>query len=101
MARTSNIVARVEPKIKEQAEMVLDQLGISMSNAIGVFLRQIVLHQGIPFDVKLPVTAPIIIDTLNEKELNAEISKGFADAESGKAVPAEMVAERMRRDYGG
>ena len=35
MARTSNVFARVEPEIKEQAEQVLDQLGIPMSNACG------------------------------------------------------------------
>jgi DNA-damage-inducible protein J len=48
MARTSNIFARVEPEVKEQAELVLEQLGIPMSNAIGLFLRQVVLQRGIP-----------------------------------------------------
>ncbi len=44
MARTSNIFARVEPEIKEQAEQVLQQLGIPMSNAIDLFLRQVVMQ---------------------------------------------------------
>ena len=43
MARTANVFARVEPEVKEQAEQVLDRLGIPMSNAVGMFLRQIVL----------------------------------------------------------
>ena len=46
-ARTANVFARVEPELKEQAESVLDQLGIPMSNAVGMFLRQIVLQKGI------------------------------------------------------
>ena len=50
MARTANVFARVEPELKEQAESVLDQLGIPMSNAVGMFLRQVVLQKGIPFD---------------------------------------------------
>ncbi|HPE94771.1 MAG TPA: type II toxin-antitoxin system RelB/DinJ family antitoxin [Bacillota bacterium] len=54
MARTSNIFARVEPEVKEQAEKILTELGIPMSNAIGLFLRQVVLQRGIPFDMKLP-----------------------------------------------
>ena len=58
MARTSNVFARVEPEIKEQAEQVLDQLGIPMSSAVGMFLRQVVLHQGIPFEIKLQKKAP-------------------------------------------
>ena len=50
MARTSNVFARVESEIKGQAERVLDQLGIPTSNAVGMFLRQVVLQQGIPFE---------------------------------------------------
>ena len=34
MARTANVFARVEPEVKEQAEQVLDRLGIPMSNAV-------------------------------------------------------------------
>ncbi len=45
MARTANVFARVEPEVKEQAEQVLDRLGIPMSNAVGMFLRQIVLRE--------------------------------------------------------
>ena len=37
MARTANVFARVEPELKEQAESVLDQLGIPMSNAVECF----------------------------------------------------------------
>ena len=51
MARTANVFARVEPEVKEQAEQVLDRLGIPMSNAVGMFLRQIVLQRGIPFEM--------------------------------------------------
>ena len=58
MARTSNVFARVEPEVKEQAETILNQLGIPMSNAVGMFLRQVVIQRGIPFEMKLPVNLP-------------------------------------------
>lgn len=54
MSKTSSVFARVEPDIKEQAEQVLNELGIPMSNAIGLFLKQVVLQRGIPFEMKLP-----------------------------------------------
>ena len=38
MARTANVFARVEPEIKEQTESVLNQLGIPVSNAVGMFV---------------------------------------------------------------
>ena len=42
MKRTSNVFVRVEPEVKEQAEKILGELGIPMSNAVGMFLRQVV-----------------------------------------------------------
>ena len=99
MARTSNIFVRIEPEIKEQAEQVLDQLGIPMSNAIGLFLRQVVLQRGIPFHIKLPDNKPLAVDSLSEEQLNQEIEKGMADLATGNVVAADIVAERMRRDY--
>lgn len=99
MARTSNIFARVEPEIKEQAELVLEQLGIPMSNAIGLFLRQVVLQRGIPFELKLPQSKPLAAGTLTEEQFNAEIEKGLADLTTGKIISAENVADRMRQDY--
>ncbi|SHI17583.1 DNA-damage-inducible protein J [Sporobacter termitidis DSM 10068] len=100
MARTSNVFARVEPEIKEQAEAVLDQLGIPMSSAIGIFLRQVVLQRGLPFDLKLPASQPLSAGALSEEQFNAEIEKGLADLRMGKTTPAESVADRMHRDYG-
>ena len=100
MARTSNIYVRVEPEIKEQAENVLEQLGIPMSNAISVFLRQIVLHKGIPFEMKLPQAKLLSLGALSEKEFNEEIEKGLADISSGKIVSAQSVADKMHQDYG-
>ncbi|HAG11912.1 MAG TPA: type II toxin-antitoxin system antitoxin, RelB/DinJ family [Desulfotomaculum sp.] len=99
MARTSNIFARVEPEVKEQAELVLEQLGIPMSNAIGLFLRQVVLQRGIPFELKLPQSKPLSVSILTEEQFNAEIEKGLADLTAGRVVSAENVAEKMRRDY--
>ena len=100
MARTANIFVRVEPKIKEQAEEVLEQLGIPMSNAVGLFLRQVVLQRGIPFEMKLPQNKPLSVEQLNEKRFNAEIEKGLADLKIGKVISAEQVSDRMSKNYG-
>ncbi len=99
MARTSNIFARVEPEVKEQAEFVLEQLGIPMSNAIRLFLRQVVLQRGIPFELKLPQSKPLSMGTLTEEQFNAELEKGLADLTVGKVVSAKNIADRMCQDY--
>jgi DNA-damage-inducible protein J len=100
MARTSSVFARIEPELKEQAEGILAQLGIPMSNAIGLFLRQIVLQRGLPFDMKLPREKPLAVGSLTKEQLDAELEKGYADYLAGKTVSAESVAEIMHRLYG-
>jgi addiction module antitoxin, RelB/DinJ family len=100
MARTSNVFARVEPEIKEQAETILDQLGIPMSNAIGLFLRQGVIHRGIPFEVKLPENALLSLSSLTKEQFDAEITKGMDDIVQEKVYSAEEVDDELRRDMG-
>lgn len=100
MARTSNVFARVEPEVKEEAERVLDQLGIPMSNAVGMFLRQVVLQNGIPFDVKLPKKAPLAYGSLLKEEFDAEMEKGMADLKAGRVLSADEADEHFRRKYG-
>ena len=100
MARTSNIFARVEPEVKEQAEQVLDRLGIPMSNADSMFLKQIILQRGIPFEMKLPKNMPLAFESLAKEQFDKEIQKGIADLESGRAYSMENVEEEMKRNYG-
>ena len=100
MQRTSNVFARVEPEIKEQAEQVLNQLGIPMSNAIGLFLRQIIMQRGIPFEMKLPARNPVAIGAMTAAELNAELEKGYADVQAGRLHNLDDVVADMHRDYG-
>ena len=100
MARTSNIFARVEPEVKEQAEQVLDRLGIHMSNAVSMFLKQIILQRGIPFDMKLPKNMPLAYESLAKEQFDKEIQKGITDLESGRAYSMENVEEEMKRNYG-
>jgi DNA-damage-inducible protein J len=54
MGKTGYITARIEPKLKARAARVLATVGVSTSDAITMFLRQVVLRNGIPFEVRVP-----------------------------------------------
>lgn len=54
MAKTSSMHIRVEPKIKEEVEKILSNLGMTSTEAINIYLRQIILNSGIPFEIKTP-----------------------------------------------
>lgn len=51
---TTNINVRVDSVLKLEAEALFDDLGLSMSSAINMFLRSAINHNGIPFEVKRP-----------------------------------------------
>ena len=48
MVKSANLYARIEPEVKEQAEAILNALGIPASNAITMFYKQIILQRGLP-----------------------------------------------------
>lgn len=54
MSKTATIQARVEPEIKEKAHKIFKKMNLSMSEAISIYLTQVALHDGIPFDVHIP-----------------------------------------------
>jgi len=72
MGKTATIQTRVDPDVKNQAQIILKKLNISMSEAISMYLSQITLHQGIPFEIKIPnaVTAKTLKDSEEGKDLH-------------------------------
>lgn len=99
MSKTTSIYARVEPEIKEQAENILNKLGIPMSNAINVFLRQVVLQNGLPFELSLNRNTPLSYDDLTQEAFDLEIEKGYRSFKEGKILSSDLVAERLRSAY--
>ena len=71
MARTAMINARTERELKKEVEEILHDLGISTTEAINIFFRQVKLRRGLPFPVEIP----------NEATL-----KVFKDSEEGKGL---------------
>lgn len=86
MAKTATIQTRVDPVIKNNAQMILKKLNISMSEAISMYLSQITLHNGIPFEIKIPneVTAKALKEAENGKNVhNVEsVDKLFQELDS-------------------
>ncbi|MDP2982674.1 MAG: type II toxin-antitoxin system RelB/DinJ family antitoxin [Candidatus Latescibacter sp.] len=71
MAKTTVIQARIDPAIKEKAQKVLETLHISMSEAISLYLTQVALHRGIPFEIRIPnrITLESLRDAEERKNL--------------------------------
>lgn len=79
MSKTAVITARIEPGLKESVERVFAQLGLTTTQAITLFLRQVELQQGLPFTLKVPnVTTQA---ALQEAQMRQNLTL-YADAET-------------------
>ncbi len=52
--KTSTARALIDPQVKKQAETIIKELGLSVSNAFELFYRQVIVHRGLPFDLQIP-----------------------------------------------
>jgi DNA-damage-inducible protein J len=83
MAKTATINARIEPTIKAKAEKVFAAIGLSATDAIGMFYRQVVFRKGLPFDVCVP---------------NAVTLAALQEAESGSGEVVQGTTEELFED---
>lgn len=96
MEKTATLNLRISPQVKQAAEQVLDELGIPMSVAVSMYLKQIALHHGIPFPLRLPAPpAAVNLDKMTETQLEYAVAEGMAEYHTGKAVPVEKAFTKV------
>ena len=92
----STITIDIEPKLFRQAESILKDIGLSYSQAVDLFTRQIVLRNELPLNLKGDNRPPIpCIDDLTEEELDALIQEGLDDIEAGRYYTADEVEHAL------
>lgn len=96
MANTTAVYARIDTDLKENAENILQQLGISPSSAIQMLYSQIVLTRGMPLKLQLPSRTPTAIGGISRAELDLELMKGIESLKSGSLTADEVDAELMK-----
>jgi DNA-damage-inducible protein J len=79
MTKSKMIRARVEPGLKHDAEAVLDKLGMTPTEAITLFYKQVTLYRGLPFPVRIPnaATRKALLEARGRKNIES-----FASAEA-------------------
>jgi len=100
MPKSSSIYTRVEPELKEQVEQVLSKLGIPMANAINLFLHQVVLHSGIPFDVRVPQSTLPDPPAPTQEQPDVVARKDAPPQSAGKTLPTKKVKIKMQKPPG-
>jgi DNA-damage-inducible protein J len=85
MPKEAMIRARVETHLKAEVEDIFQELGLSITEAITLFYRQVKLNQGLPFEVRLP---------------NATTVKTFQDTDAGRNVVKTKDAKELFKKLG-
>jgi DNA-damage-inducible protein J len=77
MAKTDTLHIRIEPSVKEKAEETLSELGLSISDAINVFLRQVIINDGIPFEIRKANYNRITLKAMDDAKKQKNVSETF------------------------
>jgi len=74
---TTNLNVRIDADLKKQSEEIFNELGLTMSAALTVFLRQTVRSKGIPFDVRLNTPNEETLVAIKDVNLGRNMSRQF------------------------
>ena len=96
-AKTANVLARVEPDVKEKAESIMSQLGVPASVVINMLYKQIIMTKSIPFSLSLP-SAPLAHDEMDSATFDAMMQTGLDEAKADRSRPVADVFAELRRE---
>ena len=82
--KTQMIHARIEPKLKRSAERIFSEIGMSTTEAIRLFLKQVELHRGLPFSVSIP---------------NAETVAAMREANNPSILKRYLSFHELRKNF--
>ena len=95
--KTANVMARVEPSVKEQAEAIMEMLGIPASVVINALYKQIIMTRSIPFSLSVP-KVPVARDELDDAAFSAMMERGLKEAKADQSRLASDVFADLKRE---
>ena len=95
--KTANVTARNQPNIKEQAEAILDRLGIPVSVFIDMTYRQVIMRDGVPFSLDIPDKFATR-DSITKAEFDTMMQTGLSQAKRNDSVSVDEAFEQLKAE---
>ena len=95
--KTANVTARIQPNIKEQAEAILDRLGIPVSVFIDMTYRQVIMRDGVPFSLDIPDKFATR-DSITKAEFDTMMQTGLSQAKRNDSVSGDEAFEQLKAE---
>ena len=93
--KTANVTARIQPNIKEQAEAILERLGIPVSVFIDMTYRQVIMRDGVPFSLDIPDKLATR-DSITQAEFNTMMQPGLAQAKRNDSLSVDEAFNQLK-----
>ena len=93
--KTANVTARIQPNIKEQAEAILERLGIPVSVFIDMTYRQVIMRDGVPFSLDIPDKLATR-DSITQAEFNTMMQTGLAQAKRNDSLSVDEAFNQLQ-----
>lgn len=92
--KSANVTARVQPEIKQQAEAVLERIGLPVSVLIDTLYRQIIMTGGVPYSLTVPQMPTR--DGITDEQFNRMMEKGYQQAKNSQTLPIDEAFAKIR-----
>ena len=86
----ANVSARVDDELKKRADLIAENIGITLSSAIGIFLKRFVAEQGFPFDVKVVNRS---VSEMTDQEISELVKLGIKRGKTVPTLPASLYID--------
>ena len=93
--KTANVTARIQPNIREQAEAILERLGIPVSVFIDMTYRQVIMRDGVPFSLDIPDKLATR-DSITQAEFNTMMQTGLAQAKRNDSLSVDEAFNQLK-----
>ena len=93
--KTANVTARIQPNIKEQAEAILERLGIPVSVFIDMTYRQVIMRDGVPFSLDIPDKLATR-DSITQAEFNTMMQTGLTQAKRNDSLSVDEAFNQLK-----
>lgn len=101
MSNTTSLSYRIDSELKNRAEMIIYDLGMTPTIAIQMFYKQIIMNHGLPFDAKLQsYPIPVAMSALSDDELNAELMKGYQSIKHDRKYSPDEIDDILEKEFG-
>lgn len=95
--KTATVNVRLQENVKNQAEAIINKLGLTRTAAIDLFYRQIIMNNGIPFSLEVKSKTPISREDMSKEDFDNFMKLSLEQAKNNNSISVEEAFQELQR----